>query len=235
MNTPVTSDLLRMLREFDTCTVANAIESFHVRLRNEGFSDTSIVCRTPKLPVMVGLALTLRVRSSEPSIKEGFHLNRPDWWEQLSVEPCEQHRVLVIEDVDHHPGRGALVGTIHACIIKAFGCEGVVTNGSVRGLERFERYGIKAFSTGISPSHAFGHIIAVGVPVEVGGMRIAPGDILHGDRHGIVTVPLEIAHQLPEVAMRFRAQEARLCDFCDSSGFSTAGLRRLIESDSGSA
>jgi 4-hydroxy-4-methyl-2-oxoglutarate aldolase len=230
MSTPVvTKEMLRRLGEFDTCTVANAIEAFRVRLRNEGFSDSSIACRTPKMPVMVGQAVTLRVRSSEPSMKEGYYPDLPGWWERLESEPGGLHRVLVIEDIDHHPGRGALVGTIHACIIKALGCVGVVTNGSIRGLERFEHYGLHAFSAGVSPSHAFGHVVAAGVPVTVGGMCINPGDILHGDRHGIVMVPAEVAPKLPDVAMRFRAQETRLCDFCASSGFSPTALRRLIE------
>jgi len=233
MNAPaVTLETLRRLGEFDTCTVANAIESFRVRLRNEGFSNSSISCRIPKLPVVVGLAVTLRVKSSEPSMKEGYYLGGPDWWERLEIEPSEYPRILVIEDVDHHPGRGALVGTIHACIIKALGCVGVVTNGSVRGLERFEQYGLQAFSAGVSPSHAFGHAVAAGAPVEIAGMRIGPGDILLGDRHGIITVPAGIAPELPDAAMRFRAQETRLCDFCASSGFSPPALRRLIETES---
>lgn len=233
MNAPaVTQETLRRLGEFDTCTVANAIESFCVRLRNEGFDNCSISCRIPKLPAVVGLAVTLRARSSEPSMKEGNYLGGPDWWERPEIGQGEHPRILVIEDVDHHPGRGALLGTIHACIIKALGCVGVVTNGSVRGLERLERYGLQAFSAGVSPSHAFGHVVAAGVPVEVAGLRIGPGDILHGDRHGLITVPAEIAPKLPDVAMRFRAQGTRLCDFCASSGFSPPALRRLIETQS---
>src|ERR1022692_1179877 len=94
--------------------LANAIESFGVRLRNEGFSDSTLACRTPRIPVMVGQAVTLRVRSSDPPMGDVFYLDQPDWWERLDIEPSEHPRVLVIEDIDHHPGRGALVGALRS-------------------------------------------------------------------------------------------------------------------------
>jgi regulator of RNase E activity RraA len=233
MNTTNSLEILRRLGEFDTCTVANAIESFGVRLRNEGFSDSTLACRTPLMPAMVGRAVTLRVRSAEPSMKEAFYLDQPDWWERLDIHPDGRPLVLVIEDADAHPGRGALVGRFHACILKALGCVGVVTNGAVRGLEKFEGTGLQAFSGDVSPSHAYGHVVAAGGPVEVAGLRIMPGEILHGDRHGIVSVPAELAARLPEVARRFREREARMCEFCASAGFSPSALRRQIQADAG--
>jgi len=233
MNEPIAPETLRMLGQFDTCTVANAIESFSVRLRNEGFSNSTIACRTPRIPVMVGQAITLRVRSSEPPMKEASYLDHPDWWEKLDIGPSAHPRILVIEDVDHHPGRGALVGALHACILRALGCVGVVTNGAVRRLEKFEQLGLHAFSGGVAPSHAYGHVVAAGVPVEVAGLRVTPGEILHGDRHGIVAVPAELAARLPAAARRFLDREMRICHFCASADFSTSALRRYIESDSG--
>jgi 4-hydroxy-4-methyl-2-oxoglutarate aldolase len=233
MNNPVTPETLRRLAEFDTCTVANAVESFAVRLRNVGFSNSTLSCRMPQMPAMVGQAVTLRVRSSEPSMKAAFYLDQSDWWERLDIQPGGPPRVLVIEDVDSHPGRGALVGSVHACILKALGCVGVVTNGAVRALETFEDIGLQAFSVGVSPSHAYGHVVVAGVPVEVAGLRIEPGEIVHGDRHGVVTIPSDLAARLPEVAGRLRDREKRMCQFCASAGFSTSALRRLIEGDAG--
>jgi|CZKI01.1.fsa_nt_gi 4-hydroxy-4-methyl-2-oxoglutarate aldolase len=233
MNPSVTPETLRRLGEFDTCTLANAIESFGVRLRNEGFSDSTLACRTPRIPVMVGQAVTLRVRSSDPPMGDVFYLDQPDWWERLDIEPSEHPRVLVIEDIDHHPGRGALVGALHACILRALGCVGVVTNGAVRHLEKFEEIGLQAFSGGVSPSHAYGHVVAVGVPVEVAGLRIKPGEILHGDRHGVVSVPSDLAARLPDAARQFLDRETKICQFCASADFSTSALRRFIETDSG--
>ena len=232
MSTPSSPRPLRRLAEFDTCTIANAIESFGLRLRNEGFSDSTLACRTPGMPAIAGTAVTLKVRSAEPSMKEGFYLDQPDWWERLEIPSGNLPRILVIEDVDAHPGRGALVGAMHACIIHALGCVGVVTNGAVRGLDQFEALGLRAFSGSVSSSHAYGHVVASGAPVQVAGLRIASGEILHGDRHGVVTIPAEVADRLPEAAGRAREREARTCRFCSSAGFSPSALRRFIEADS---
>jgi regulator of RNase E activity RraA len=233
MNPNLTPEMLRRLADFDTCLIANAIESHQVRLRNEGFGDSSIACRTPRMPPMVGVAVTLKVRSADPSMKDVFYLDQPDWWEKLDLPPSRQPRVLAIEDTDHHPGRGALVGPFHACILKALGCVGVVTNGAVRGLDKYESLGLQAFSGNVSPSHAYGHVVALGLPVQIAGVRIEPGEIIHGDRHGFVTVPSSLAEPLPETAERLRKREKRICDFCASPGFSPAALRRLIDLDAG--
>jgi regulator of RNase E activity RraA len=231
MNPPLKPETLRRLAGFGTCTIANAIESFGLRLRNEGFSDTSHACRTPGMPAIAGLAVTLRIRSAEPPMKEGFYLDQPDWWERLEIPPGDLPRILVIEDFDAHPGRGALVGAMHACILHALGCVGVVTNGAVRGLDQFEALGLRAFSGSVSSSHAYGHVIASGGPVQVAGLGIASGEILHGDRHGIVTIPAEVAERLPETAGRLDEREMRTRRFCSAAGFSPSALRRFIETD----
>src|SRR5580698_1269055 len=107
------------LGKFDSCSIANAVDSFRVRLPNMGFTGPGIVCRTKTPTAMVGVAITLKVRSSEPPMKPAYYLEQPDWWERIVEAPYP--RVLVIEDVDAHPGRGSLVGPVHACIIKALG------------------------------------------------------------------------------------------------------------------
>ncbi len=121
---------------------------------------------------------------------------------------------------------------MHACIHHALGCVGVVTNGAVRGLDQFESLGLRAFAGSVSASHAYGHVVAAGGPIEVAGLRIASGEILHGDRHGIVTVPAEVADRLPATAAHLRAREQRTCRFCSSAGFSPSTLRRFIAADS---
>jgi hypothetical protein len=59
---------LDALRRFDTCTVANAIETFNVRLRDVGFADSSVRCVFPKLPPLVGYAATVRIRYAGPPV-----------------------------------------------------------------------------------------------------------------------------------------------------------------------
>ena len=169
MNQSLPAKVFHDLAKFDSCSIANAVDSFRVRLLNEGFSGPGITCRTKILAPMVGVAVTLKVRSSDPSIKPAFYLEQPDWWERIEEAPFP--RVLVIEDTDAHPGRGSLVGPVHACIIQAMGFVGVVTTGAVRGTRKFAEIGLHAFSGNVSPSHAYCHVVEMGGPVTVAGVQ----------------------------------------------------------------
>jgi regulator of RNase E activity RraA len=230
MHPLVSQQTLSALAGIDTCAVTNAIECFDVRLRNEGFTNASICCRLPALPPMVGYAMTLRVRSSSPSWKGDGYLDRTDWWNQLRAQPAPH--VLVIQDMDQHPGTGAFIGEVHAAILQALGSVGAVTNGAVRDLPAVERLGFRLFSGGVAVSHSYMHIVEVGGPVEVGGLKIATGDLLHGDQHGIVQIPFEVAEKIPETVARIRERERSIVSYCKSADFNLDGLRRVSTANS---
>jgi regulator of RNase E activity RraA len=113
------------------------------------------------------------------------------------------------------------------------GCTGAITNGAVRGLPGVERLGFRLFSGRISVSHAYIHIVETGGVVEVGGLRIAPGDLIHGDVHGVVRVPLNVANEIPAVAARIREQEGRVIQYCQSPEFNIGQLRSIVASNPG--
>lgn len=229
MSNSVPPATLKALAGIDTCTVTNAIECFDVRLRNEGFIDSSIRCRLPALPPMVGYAVTLRVRSAAPSWKGENYLDRNDWWSHLQQQPAPH--VLVIQDMDHRPGIGAYIGEVHSAILQALGAVGVITNGAVRDLPGIEALGFQAFSGSVAVSHAYIHIVEIGGSVDVGGLRIAPGDLLHGDQHGVVRIPLDVAERIPATAARIRDREQKIVDYCRSADFTVEKLRQLAGGD----
>jgi len=222
----LTDDELEGLRQFDTCMIANAVETFNVRLRNTGFSDASIRCMFPEAPPLLGYAATARLRSGDPPISGATFRDRADFWNRILEIPAP--RILVLEDMDDTPGRGAFVGDMHAAILRALGCIGYVTNGAVRELPSVRAMGIQLFAGSVAVSHAYAHIFQVGARVTVGGMEVRPGELLHGDRHGLVTVPLEIAAAVPKVAAALRETEQKVIDFCRSRAFSVAKLREFI-------
>ncbi len=217
---------LMALRGLNSCLVANVIETFHERLRNEGFVDHSVRSLFPDLPPMVGYAATVRIRGSAPPTADHEYAERTDWWDYvLSVPPP---RVLVVQDVATRTGLGSLVGEVHMNILRALDCVGVVTNGSVRDIPAAHAAGFHYFAGSVSVSHGYVHLIEFGEPVRVGGLAIHSGDLLHGDVHGVQSVPLSIAPQIPEVAERISARERALIALCNSSGFSLEKLRELI-------
>lgn len=222
----LTSELVDQYQRLDGPSVANAIETFDLRLRNEGFADGRLRCLFPQQTPVIGYAVTARIRcSAPPPIGHSYH-DRTDWWNYIVSLPAP--RIVVVQDVDEHPGLGSFVGDVHAHILKALGCVAYATNGSVRDLDAVSRIGFQFFASGISVSHAFAHIVDFGQSVEVCGLAVSSGDVLFGDCGGLLSVPPSIAGQIPDAVGRMQTKEAHVIAFCRSPQFSIDGLRTLV-------
>ena len=116
---------------------------------------------------------------------------------------------------------------MQANIHKALGCVGVVTDGSVRDLDEVRALGFQFCAAHVSVSHANVHLVDFGLPVEVGGVWIEPGDLLQGDQHGVLTIPHEIADRIPEAAARVDAEERSIIEVCQSPDFSVERLKAV--------
>lgn len=226
MNHAISPETLKALQALDTCTVANAIETFDVRLRNEGYADSSIHCMTNCAAPVVGHAVTARIRCSSPPMTGGAFVDRTDWWDHILTIPGP--RIVVIEDVDEKPGVGAFLGEVHTCILQALGCVAAVTNGSVRDLPAIMASGFQLFANHVSVSHAYVHVVEFGGPVKVGGLEIHPGDLLHADCHGVLSVPAEIADGIPAKAAQSIECERKVLELCRSGEVTVEKLRDAV-------
>ncbi len=226
MNAPLIPEQLAALRRLDSCTLANAIETFQKRLRSEGFADHTVRCLLPRLQPMIGYAATIKIRGSAPSTTGAPYTARTDWWDYVLSLPAP--RVAVVQDLASRPSLGSLVGAVHMNILAALCCTGVVTNGSVRDIPAAEKAGFHFFAGSVSLSHAYVHIVEIGQPVEIGGLRIQSGDLLHGDLHGVQSIPLDIAARIPAVAAKITAKEQALIALSRSPEFSLERLRAAI-------
>jgi regulator of RNase E activity RraA len=149
------------------------------------------------------------------------------WWHYVATIP--EPRMVVLQDMDDPPGVGAMFGEVHARICRAMGCVGYLTNGAVRDLDGVEALGYHLFAGSVSVSHAYAHIIDFGIPVEVGGLRVSPGDLLFGDRHGVLSIPVSAIPRLPVLADQLLAQERELFQLCESGNFSIDALAKQIQ------
>lgn len=208
----LTEEELDALRQLDTCMVANAIESFRVRLSNTGFTDASVSCIFPDAPPMVGYAATARLRSGEPPIVGTFH-NRADFWNSILEIPAP--RILVLQDMDDPPGRGAFVGDVHAAILKALGCVGHLTNGAVRELPSVRKMGIELFAGSIAVSHAYAHIFDVGATVSVGGWKSGRGTCYTETGTGSSRFRLQLQLKFPKLQRDCKVPNKRSSIFAD--------------------
>jgi 4-hydroxy-4-methyl-2-oxoglutarate aldolase len=218
---------LKQIQHLDTCIVSNAIERLNVRMRNEGSaSGLALRCQFPNFAPMLGYAATGRVRSSSPPVYGRCYHENTNWWRYVASIP--EPRIMVLQDVDEHLGAGALVGELHAAIGLALNCIGLVTNGAVRDLPAVELLGFHLFAGSVAVSHQYAHVSEYGKPVEIGGLTISPGDLIHGDRHGIHVIPFSIAAEIPSVAAEIRSEEGQLTEFCRSRQFSLDNLDRKL-------
>lgn len=224
---PLPRAILDAIRQYDTCTIANAIERFRVRLRNVGFTRPGLQCVTGGSPRIVGYAATCKVRSADPPMTGNAYVDRTDWWETIGKLPAP--RIAVFQDTDAAVSGASTIGEVHAAILKAFQCQGAITNGSVRDVPGVSRMAFPMFAPSVAVSHAYMHIVEFGAPVEVFGLSVNAGDLLYADIHGVVSIPLEIAAQIPDVASSIRAKEREIVDLCQSPGFTIDKLLKAVQ------
>ena len=175
---------------------------------------------------MVGYASTAIVIAEQPAAS-GRGVDVGDYWEFILSIPAP--RIAVIQDIDQPCAIGSFWGEVNGNIHKALGCLGAVTNGGVRDLDEVRALGFQFAAAHISVSHAYVHMVDFGLPIKVGGLWVKPGDLVHADQHGAVTIPAEIAARIPDAVAKVEADERKIISLCKSPTFSADGLKQLYK------
>ena len=224
MADPTLSDsLLARLRAIDTPSVCNAIEVVHGRRGFAGFTRATVVASDPAAPAMVGRARTARIAGREPPTEapEVIRARRMDYFRSMAAGPAPS--VAVIEDVDYPDCLGAWWGEVHTAVHRGLGLRGALTNGVMRDLgDLAPDFPVIAGSVG--PSHGFVHVREIGTPVDVFGLTVAQGDLVHADRHGAVVVPPDVLPELEGAIERMFAAERVVLEPARREGFDIAAL-----------
>ena len=218
---PLSTEELEALKAWPTPAICNAIETFNVKPRNQGFM-LGIKCIFPDFAPMVGYACTATMLADLPATAKDRGATQVHWDNILSTP---SPRVAVIQDLDQPAGIGSLWGEVNANIHRALGCLGVVTNGGVRDLDEVHELGFHFFAADVIPSHAYVHLVDSGIPVKVAGLVVNNGDLIHADKHGVVVIPQEIARELPAACQKVEDRERRTINFCKSADFSAEALK----------
>jgi len=223
---PLTADQIESLKKITSPSVANAIETFKVRPRQDGNVSSEIRALFPELGPLVGYAATCLIRAEHGPI-DGHRASTYGWWDFVLSIPAP--RVVVVHDLDDPRGQGAQWGEVQANIHRALGCVGVVTDGSVRDLDEVRALKFQFAAAHVSVSHANIHMVDFGIPVKVGGVWIKPGDLVHFDQHGVVTIPPDIAAGIPDAIAKVEADERKIISTCQSPGFTADKLKDLYK------
>lgn len=188
-------DLLDLLRSVDTPTVCNAIEVAQGKRGFDDFTRGTMLCSAPDEPAVVGYAATAKIAAVDAPTEapDVIRTRRMAYYRAMSEAP--QPSVAVIEDTDFPHCIGAYWGEVNTTIHKGFGMSGTLTNGVMRDLgDMADDYPVVAGSIG--PSHGFVHVKELGTTVTIFGLEVAPGDLIHADRHGAVVIPPEVIPML---------------------------------------
>lgn len=224
----LTKHQLEELRKFDSPTISNAIETFNIRPRTEGFMGPEIKCILPYEKPIIGYAATAIISSAKNPNSRQKELLYDSY---ANVKKTPSPSFLVIQDIDPLP-IGCFWGEIQATTHSALGCVGTITNGGVRDLDEVSQLGFGYFASYILVSHAYVHIVDYNCPVNVGGLTINPGDLLHADKHGVVLIPEKISLQLAEACKRVQLSEKPIIEGCRekiSIGIEIDEIRKLRE------
>jgi 4-hydroxy-4-methyl-2-oxoglutarate aldolase len=215
---------LELLRRYDTPTVCNVVELFDLRSRAGGYMDDRIQACYPSLPPMVGYASTATFRSAAPPRSGNVYSGLVE--QVASFAELPGPAVVVFQDLDQ-PVAAATFGEVMCTTYKAFGAVGLITSGAGRDLDQVEAIQFPCFTGGTMCAHGYCHLPSINVPVHVGGVTVYPGDLLHGDRNGVTTIPHEIASAVAHACADYMAAEAVVMDYLragkvDPKGFGAA-------------
>lgn len=227
MTTFLSQAELEALQKFDTPTVCNALELLDSRFRTLGFTHQPLVCFDPSLPPVIGYARTATIRAHEQSLlnPEQLRQRRIEYYEYMAQGP--RPAVVVIQDLDNEPGFGAFWGEVNTAVHQALGLQGVITNGSFRDLDACAA-GFQILAGKIAPSHAHVHVIDTDIAVNIHGMPVRPGELIHADQHGAVVIPHELARQVSAAAQLLATREKVILDACKADDFSIDTLTSAL-------
>ena len=221
-------EVLRKLTKFDSPTICNVIELFDVRPRDRGYMDGRIRCNFPDLPPMVGFASTAAFRSGAPPVGGDAYGDMIGQVETFAELPGPA--VVVFEDNDDPPV-AATFGEVMSSVYRAFGSCGLITSGGGRDLQQVRPLEYPVFTGSTICSHAYCHILHIGLPVRVGGLVVNPGDLLHGDANGVTNIPLDIVSEVADVADEFIAAERIVLDYVQGPGEKTPARLREVRGE----
>ena len=195
---------IESLRDFDTALLANTIGYIDPTPAHEFYMEGSIQSVTPTLGPTVGVAVLCELDSSTPDGKPSVG----DFWKQLEdMGKMDVPSVWVVKTVGKRPGHECVLGEGMAKALYSVGCLGTVTDGGVRDLMGLQTIPFPVYCKGKTIHHCALRFKALTKPVSIGGITIAPCDVIHANAEGVIKIPKGCISKLVPAAVQMRAFE----------------------------
>lgn len=182
------------LKRVSTASLCTAL--FKRGLRNQFIQQVGPVA--PKGENMVGQAYTLRYIPAREDRNPIEVFRDPNHPQRVAVEQCPAGHVLVMDS--RKDARAASAGSILVTRLMKRGVVGIVTDGGFRDAEGIGKLDIHAYHNRPSaPTNLTLHeAYDLNVPIGCGDAPVFPGDVLVGDKDGVVVIPAHLADELAE-------------------------------------
>ena len=224
----ITKEIGDILTSVDTPTISNALDIYRGDRSVDDFTQLPFVSSNTKLKPVIGIARTAKIKASAPSPlkpEEASDL-RIKYYEYMALKPPNQEirNFCVIEDLDWPKTIGSFWGEVNVSIHKGLGLAGTLTNGLLRDLDEIDT-NYMVLASAIGPSHAYVHVVEFGIDVNISGLNIKDGDIIHADQHGAVKVPPASLNMLPRAIQFMHKKESHIIQAAKKDDFDIEKLK----------
>jgi len=210
----MTQEILQALREFDTPSITNVVATYPesplcLGLYNpwteNWYTDQSIRCMYPEMGPLVGHAVTCVYSVPDPNYSRLTFMDILD-----ALEASPQPTILVLEQKfpPEIAGKVGLAGGNMVSAMTALGCLGLISNGPSRDIDEVRPLPFQYMLSGVTAGHGAMAVQAINVPVSVGGMDVAPGEIIHMDENGACKFPAMHSEAVLDNVRALRDEEA---------------------------
>ena len=225
----LTQELITFLKKFDTPTISNALDIYRGSRSADGYTKYPFISANTSLEPIVGIARTAKIRASNPPIlsPEETTSIRLKYYEYISkrfLDYPDASPVCVIEDLDWPNPTGSFWGEVNVALHKGLGLEGTITSGLLRDLDAIDK-SYQVLANGIGPSHAYVHVVEFKSSVNVHGLIIKDGDIIHADQHGAVIVPDKALPIIKKAIDHMNKKEKHLIEAAKQDNFNIEKLK----------
>lgn len=220
-------DLLAELASFDTPAICNGLEVLDPAFTLYSYTKDILICSHPDRPARVGYARTAQIRTTRAQGDSDFALKqrRIAYYDYVAMN--EGPQICVHQDMDAPHGIAACWGDVMANVHKSLGVVGVVTNGAIRDIPGMPD-GIQMLAAGERPSHGELHMVDFGGTVQVCGLTVRDGELLHMDRNGAAVIPKHLAADLPAAVRKVGDREHAIIKAAQKGRSNWDEVRKLM-------
>ena len=220
----LSNHIKKIYLKVSVATICTAL--FKRGLKNQFIQD--LYPLNSNLPNMVGFAYTVRYIPAREDLNKLDVFKNPKHPQRVAIEECPKDHVLIFDS--RKDPRAASAGAILITRLMVKGCAGVVTDGGFRDSNEIKDIPIPSYhNRPSSPTNLTLHqAIDINVPISCGDAPVWPGDLLVGDKEGVVAVPANLIDEIANEVYHMTIYEEYVIDKI-RNGSSIKGLYPLTD------